>query len=274
MEYRQVPFITLSEIGCRVWITLSGCNFKCRGCFSNARKPTGKHLTVEELVKLIKNSSQRYYGKLPEEIIITGGEPTLDKEYLLRLISKLNFAYIILETNAYLLDKEYIKELVKAGVKEFMVDLKALNDKKHEWYTGFSNKKILKNIKTIQENAKLVIKTLYIPGLVEEDEIGDIAKFIAAINPKIEYRINDFKTRHGLSRDPTINEMEKAYKLAKKHLRNVVISRSCRRESKPLKKKTWITVFPDSTFKRRSTKDYHLIRRSGQLSQEIIQKPQ
>ncbi|MGB4362573.1 MAG: radical SAM protein [Methanothermobacter tenebrarum] len=256
MEYRQVPFITLSEIGCRVWITLSGCNFKCRGCFSNARKPTGKPLTVKELVKLIKKSSQEYYGKLPEEIIITGGEPTLDKDHLLRLISKLDFAHIILETNADLLDKKYIKELVKAGVREFMVDLKALDDKKHKWYTGFSNKKILKNIKTIQENAKLVVKTLYIPGFVEEDEIENIAKFIAAINPRIEYRINDFKPRHGLSRNPTINEMEKAYKLAKRHLKNVIISRSCRRESKPLEKKTWITVFPDGTFKRRSTKDY------------------
>ncbi|MEM4526041.1 MAG: radical SAM protein [Methanothermobacter sp.] len=255
VEYRHVPFITLSEISCRVWITLSGCNFKCRGCFSNAKKPTGEPLTTEELVKLVKKSSQEYYGKLPEEILITGGEPTLDRDYLIGLISKLNFAYIILETNAYLLDEEYIKDLVEAGVKEFMVDLKAIDDKKHKWYTGFSNKKILKNIKTIQENAKLVIKTLYIPGFVEEDEIEDIAKFIAAINPRIEYRINDFK-KHGLSRNTTTNEMEKAYKLAKKHLKNVIISRSCRRESRPLKKKTWITVFPDGTFKRRSTKDY------------------
>lgn len=256
MEYRKIPFITLSQIRCRVWITLSGCNFSCRGCFSNAREPTGKPLTVEELVKLTKKSSKKYYGRLPEEILITGGEPTIDKEYLIKLISKLNFAHIILETNAYLLDKDYIQKLVKSGVKEFMVDLKALDDKKHKWYTGYSNKRILKNIKTIQENAKLIIKTLYIPGLVEEDEIRKIAKYIASINPRIEYRINDFKTRHAISRNPTINEMEKAYKLAKKHLKNVVISRSCRRESKPLKKTTWITVFPDGTFKKRSTKDY------------------
>ncbi|MBC7100655.1 MAG: radical SAM protein [Methanobacteriales archaeon] len=261
MKYRHIPFITLSEIACRVWITLSGCNFKCRGCFSNARKPTGKPLTTEELVKLVRKSSQEYYGKLPEEILITGGEPTLDRDYLIELISKLNFAHIILETNAYLLDEEYIKELVEAGVKEFMVDLKAIDDKKHKWYTGFSNKKILKNIKTIQENAKIVIKTLYIPGFVEEDEIKKIAKYIASINPQIEYRINDFKTRHGLSRNPTINEIEKAYKLAKKHLKNVIISRSCRRESKPLKKKTWITVFPDGTLKKRSTKNYQFYRR-------------
>lgn len=258
MKYRQIPFITLSEIGCRAWITISGCNFHCRGCFSNARKPAGKPLTVEELVKLVKSSSLEYYGRLPDEILITGGEPTLDKDYLIKLISKLNFAHIIIETNAYLLNKDYIQELVRAGVNEFMIDLKALDNKKHKWYTGFSNKKILKNIKKIHENAKLVIKTLYIPGFIEEDEIEDIAKYIASINPKIEYRINDFKTRHGLSRNPTITEMEKAYKLAKKHLRNVVISKSCRRESKPLKKKTWITVFPDGTFKRRSTKDYPL----------------
>ncbi|BAW32037.1 MAG TPA: radical SAM protein [Methanothermobacter sp.] len=261
MKHRKIPFITLSEIKHRAWITISDCNFHCRGCFSNARKPTGKPLTVEELVKLLKESSLKYYGKLPEEIIITGGEPTLDKEYLIRLVSKLNFAHIILETNAYLLDKDYIQELVKKGVREFMVDLKTLDDKKHKWYTGYSNKKVLKNIKTIQENAKLIIKTLYIPGFIEEDEIKKIAKYIASINPQIEYRINDFKTRHGISRNPTIKEIEKAYKFAKKHLKNVVISRSCRRESKPPKKKTWITVFPDGTLKKRSTKNYQSYKR-------------
>jgi len=32
MEYRHIRFIILSEIAPRVWITLSECNFKCRGC--------------------------------------------------------------------------------------------------------------------------------------------------------------------------------------------------------------------------------------------------
>lgn len=76
MEYRHVPFITLSEIKPRVWITLSDCNFKCKGCFSPARGIIGKKMDVDELVSLVKKASFDYYQKFPEEIIITGGEPT------------------------------------------------------------------------------------------------------------------------------------------------------------------------------------------------------
>jgi organic radical activating enzyme len=47
---RHVPFITLSELKPRVWITLSGCNFRCRGCFSFAREPIGEVMTAEQVV--------------------------------------------------------------------------------------------------------------------------------------------------------------------------------------------------------------------------------
>jgi len=52
--YRYVPFITLSELKPRVWVTLSDCNFKCRGCFSIAREPVGEPMTVEQLLTLVK----------------------------------------------------------------------------------------------------------------------------------------------------------------------------------------------------------------------------
>lgn len=52
-----------------------------------------------------------------------------------------------------------------------------------------------------------------------------------------------------MSRTPTIHEMENTYLKAKKYLKNVVISRSCRRESISVHKKSWITVFPDGPLK-------------------------
>lgn len=218
-------------------------------------------MSVDELVKLVKKASLEYYSRLPEEILITGGEPALKRDYLLRLVSKLDFAHTILETNAYLLDEDYIDQLIKAGVDEFMVDLKAWDEKLHRWYTGFPNRRVLENIKILHKKAKLIIKTIYIPGIVDEKEIERIAKFIATIDPRIEYRINDFKPVRGISRNPTVDEMEKAYSVARKYLKNVVISKSCRREGKPLTKRTWITVFPDGTFKRRSLKDYRCMPR-------------
>lgn len=256
MEYRHIPFITLSEIKPRVWITLSDCNFKCRGCFSPAGDVKGKKMGVDELVGLVKKASLEYYQKLPEEIIITGGEPTLNRNYLLDLISKLNFSNVIMETNGYFLDEEYVDELVKAGLNEIMLDLKAYDEGLHKWYTGFSNRIILQNVIKIHKKIKLIIKTVYMPGIIDEVEIENIARFISGTDPEIEYRINDFKPLKGISRTPTHREMENAYSRAKKHLKNVIISRSCRREGTAVKKKSWITVFPNGRFMRRSLKDY------------------
>ncbi|OPX59707.1 MAG: pyruvate formate lyase-activating enzyme 1 [Methanobacterium sp. PtaB.Bin024] len=255
MDYRHVPFITLSEIKPRVWITLSGCNFKCKGCFSPVKDIVGKKMGVNELVSLVKKASLEYYQKLPGEIIITGGESTLNRNYLTCLLSKLNFsADLILETNGYFLDEEFVDELIKTGLNEVMLDLKAYDEELHEWYTGFSNQTILENVRTIHKKINLIVKTVYIPGIIDEVEIENIARFVSDIDPEIEYRINDFKPSKGLSRDPNDLEMENAYSAAKKHLENVIISRSCRREKTTPKKKSWITVFPDGTMKRRSLK--------------------
>jgi pyruvate-formate lyase-activating enzyme len=53
---RRIPFITLSELKPRAWITLSGCNFKCKGCFSIARETVGEPMTVEQVINLVKTA--------------------------------------------------------------------------------------------------------------------------------------------------------------------------------------------------------------------------
>ncbi len=213
-------------------------------------------MSVDELVNLVKKASRDYYQKLPQEVIITGGEPTLNRNYLVDLISKLNFSYVVIETNGYFLDEEYVDELIKAGLKEIMLDLKAYDEGLHKQYTGFPNRSILQNARAIHRKIKLVIKTVYIPVIVDGSEIEDIALFISTIDPEIEYRINDFKPSKGISRTPTSQEMENAYLGAKKYLKNVILSRSCRREGIAPRKFSWITVFSDGTFQRRSLGDY------------------
>jgi len=263
-KYRYVPFITLSELKPRVWITLSGCNFRCRGCFSFAREPIGEPMRVEELINLVKKSSATYYGETPlEEAVITGGEPTLDRDYLVDLVSQLKgfIGDVVLDTNGYLLDDSYLGELLEAGLTEVMFDLKAWDEKLHEWYTGYSNKRILANIRNAYGKVKLVVNTVYIPGIVDEREIEQIARFLAEIDRRgeIDYRINRFNTslsRERISRNPYPGEIEHAYSIVAKYMKNAVIGKSCVRERKIEEKRGWITVFPDGTLKRRTLADY------------------
>jgi pyruvate-formate lyase-activating enzyme len=262
--YRYVPFITLSELKPRVWITLSGCNFKCKGCFSIARGTVGEPMTVEQLISLVKKSSSEYYGDTPlEEAVITGGEPTLNKHYLVDLVTQLKkiVGWIVLDTNGYFLDDAYLEELIEAGLTEVMFDLKAYDEKLHEWYTGYSNKRILANIRNAYGKIKLVVNTVYIPGIADDPEIEKIAKFLAEIDKKgeIDYRINRFRaelSHEKISRNPYPEEIECAYSIVAKYMKNSVIGKSCVRERRIGVKRGWITVFPDGTLKGRTLDDY------------------
>ena len=89
VERRGVQYFTLSEIEPRIWFMLTGCNFRCRGCFRPARDGGGVLLTAEEALSLAERACEKCYGFLPKKAMITGGEPTISRDFLLSLISGL-----------------------------------------------------------------------------------------------------------------------------------------------------------------------------------------
>ncbi len=265
MNKRGLQYFTLSEIEPRVWFMLTGCNFRCKGCFRPARDGGGTLLTAEETLERMEKACLNYYGKVPSEAMITGGEPTLDRAYLLSLVKGLKekgFEKIVLMTNGYELgvDENYVHELEEAGLTEAHVDLKAFSEDIHRWYTGKSNKPVLRAIEKLNASGiELLVQTIYMPGIVDDAEIEKIAMSFASLNKNIKYRINPFVpvfAYEKVTKRPTLEEMERAYEIALKYLPNAIISRSCYREyPTPPPQKTWITVYPDLTVKRRGMKD-------------------
>ena len=265
MNKRGLLYFTLSEIEPRVWFMLTGCNFRCKGCFRSARDGGGTLLTANETLERMELACLNYYGMVPVEALITGGEPTIDKEYLVSLVRGLKekgFEKIVLMTNGYELgaDEDYVPELEEAGLTEAHVDLKAYSEELHQWYTGKSNRPVLRAIEKLNASRiQLLVQTIYMPGIVDETEIEKIAQFLASLNPDIRYRINPFApifAYEKVTRRPTLEEMERAFEIASKYLPNTIISRSCYREyPTPPPQKTWITVYPDLTMKRRGMKE-------------------
>ncbi len=221
-------------------------------------------MSVEQLIALLKHASSTYYGDTQlQEVIITGGEPTLNRDYLVHLMAELNKLtdWTVLDTNGYLLDEPYLNELIEVGLKEVMFDLKAWDEELHRWYTGHSNRRIIANIRAAYGKVRMVVNTVYIPGIVAEPEIEQIAMFLARldVNGEIDYRINRFRAElspEPIARNPYDYEIERAYALVAKYMRNAVIGKSCVRERNIAEKRGWITVFPDGTLKRRTLDDY------------------
>lgn len=265
MGKRGVQYFTLSEIEPRIWFMLTGCDFRCKGCFRPARDGGGTLLSAEETLERAEQACLKHYGQLPAKAMITGGEPTLDREYLMALVTGLKakgFKEIILMSNGYEIGQQetYASELVDAGLTEAHIDVKAFSEDIHIWYTGKSNKPVLNAVRMLNDTGiELLIQTVYMPGIVDDKEIERIAEFLSTVNKAMKHRINPFTPTFAfeeVTRRPTIGEIEHAYQLAAKHLPNAIISRSCYREyPTPPAQETWITVYPDLTFKQRSIKD-------------------
>ena len=78
-------------------------------------------------------------------------------------------------------------------------DLKAWSENLHIALCGISNKRTLDNFSFLADYAKkrpeppfLIAGTLLIPGYIDEQEVSDIAKFIASLDPNIPYALPTF----------------------------------------------------------------------------------
>ncbi|MEA2032760.1 MAG: radical SAM protein [Euryarchaeota archaeon] len=259
--YRYVPFITLSltEPKARIWITLSGCNFKCKGCFSIARDTVGEPMTVDGLINWVKKSSRAYNGNtLLQDAVITGGEPTLDKDFLMDLVLNLKMRievkHITLSTNGYLLDRRYVMELKDIGLDVVKLDIKAYNESIHQWYTSMSNRPVLKAARYLWESKlDFRVETVLMPEIVDVEEIERIASFLAQIDPEIKYKVIKFapgEAREKVARRPSDDEIKLAVDSASKYLRNVAGGKACVQQfasprSREEEAKKWVRVYPD-----------------------------
>ena len=85
-------------------------------------------------------------------------------------------------------------------------DLKAFDEEIHFALSGVSNQRTLENFANAArrhadrpENPLILASTLLVPGYIEVDQVGKIARFIASINPDIPYSLLGFAPNFYLS---------------------------------------------------------------------------
>lgn len=227
--YRKVPFLTFVITPIRkLKINLAGCNFNCIGCFAIAKEEAGPELSIGQLISMIKKSCSFFYGKGAFDVQITGGEPTLDKDYLISLIKglkKLNVKKIGISSNGYLLDKNLIMKLKSLGIDHVKLDIKAYTGKIHSGYTGKNNERVLRAVKLLHGSGlDFYVRTILTPGIIGLEEVEKIAGFLSGVNKDIPYKIYQFapeQLNKKISESPSDKEMQKAYSIAKRYLNKV-----------------------------------------------------
>jgi pyruvate formate lyase activating enzyme len=120
----------------------------------------------------------------------------------------------LIETNGYGLTSQNLDDLKESGVDAFWLDIKAFDPKKHKWLTGCSNEHILKlPEEMIKRGFVLEVLSLYIPDLVETQELVKIAHLLKDADPGIPFTILAFFPEHQMKdfRSPTVEEIVDAY---------------------------------------------------------------
>jgi uncharacterized Fe-S cluster-containing radical SAM superfamily protein len=117
-----------------------GCNLRCKFCWSSNSvwdaKNTGYFYSPEKVAENL-NSIARKNGY--NQIRVSGGEPTIGRNHLIKLLKKINNDFLfILETNGLILgnDKKYVEKLSTFDNLHVRVCLKGCNSKEFSWLTG------------------------------------------------------------------------------------------------------------------------------------------
>ena len=120
-----------------------GCNLRCRFCWSgnsvwNA-KDVGEFYSSEQVSDTLQNIAKK---KGYTQIRVSGGEPTIGKKHLIKLLENISPEFVfILETNGILLgfDESYVKELSRFKNLHVRVCLKGCDSEEFSTLTGAEN---------------------------------------------------------------------------------------------------------------------------------------
>ncbi|UYP44108.1 Choline trimethylamine-lyase activating enzyme [Candidatus Lokiarchaeum ossiferum] len=193
LEVCQQKAIISSESGIKInREKCTACGECVEECPSTALKMIGKYWSVEDLYEEIAKD-RAFYDKSGGGITISGGEPTLQMDFLLALLKKCkaNGFSTALDTCGLSSQKNYLKLLPLVDI--FLLDIKEIDSKKHKSFVGHPNEKILANIRWLareidNQEKQLWIRTPIIPRYTASDEnIRGIASFIVEeLDNKIE----------------------------------------------------------------------------------------
>lgn len=155
------------------------CGACVKECPTKSRKSLIYNYSSEEILNIIEKQ-KIFYRHSGGGVTFSGGEAAMQVDILRELVYKLydSAVDLAIETSGYF-DFEDVKDILEK-MSLIFIDIKHMDDSKHKFYTGVSNKKILKNICRLNElKIPVVIRIPVIEGFNEDVEnIRKTAKFV------------------------------------------------------------------------------------------------
>lgn len=184
IETCQQDALSLEEDGMHIdREKCNSCGDCSKECPSTALHMFGELWLLDDLYYEIQKDKV-YYTQSHGGITVSGGEPTLQSDFILDFLKKCkeNGISTALDTCGYASKKIYEKLL--SHVDLILLDIKEINSDKHKEFTGVSNDLILENAiwisNYVKDNGKkLWVRTPIIPNYTAtEENIKGIGEFI------------------------------------------------------------------------------------------------
>ena len=148
-------------------------------CISGARAISGKVMTVEEVLDVVKKD-RLFYLNSGGGVTASGGEPLSQPDFLIEFFKRCQEVglHTTLDTCGYASWK--VMERVLEYVDLVLYDIKHMDSEKHEELIKVDNRLILENAKMLAQKGKpTIIRVPLIPGYNDSEEnIEALGKFL------------------------------------------------------------------------------------------------
>jgi len=175
----------LSDNGRRVAIDRSKCIF-CGDCVAAcptaAREILGRQVTAPQLMAEIERDVI-FFDQSGGGVTFSGGEPLAQAAFLREILVQCKQREIHTAVDTSCCAPWEVVEEISRHADLFLVDLKQMDPRAHERFTGVSNEPILQNVRRLARSAaRMIIRIPVIPG-VNDDEanVAAVADFVATL---------------------------------------------------------------------------------------------
>ncbi len=180
--------------GIRTSVFLKGCPLRCVWCHNpESQSPEiqravttdevcGREMSVDAVMEEVRRDKV-FYASSGGGVTFTGGEPTMQFDFLLALCkaAKSEGIHVAVDTCGFA-PRERFAALMPT-VDLFLYDLKCMDAGRHERLTGVPNGLILGNLSMLDAaGAKTWIRCPVVPGLNDsESDVLEIRKFVSGL---------------------------------------------------------------------------------------------
>ncbi|MEJ6951564.1 pyruvate formate-lyase-activating protein [Natronospora cellulosivora (SeqCode)] len=185
-------FGTRDGPGIRFVVFMQGCPMRCLYCHNpdTWKLKEGKEARVEELITKLKRNKP-YIIKSNGGLTISGGEPTMQFEFTLELLkmAKEEGFHTAVDTCGYIA-KDKFREMIPY-IDLVLLDIKQIDDLKHQELTGVSNNKTLEIVSLLEEEEQdYWIRYVLVPGYTDKrEDLKKLADFLSTKKHMVKFEL-------------------------------------------------------------------------------------